>query len=293
MSMVFWSLSFVWYKDVYLYFQPITTVFFRLVISSVILLIIAAFMKKLAIKRADYKLFLLAALFEPFLYFLGESFGMQLVSSVTAAVIISTVPVFTPIVARLFFNERLSKINIAGILISFIGVGLVIFKRGMQIEASVPGVMLMFLAVISAIGYAVALKKLTPNYEPITIVALQNTIGVFLFAPLFFIYDFNVAFSNITFVSIIPVLKLAIFASSLAFILYAHGVNQIGVSKANIFTNLIPVLTTIFAYYMLDETLSVIKITGILIVVGGVFLSQINRGFAMKVIKIMSFRLLK
>ena len=50
----------------------------------------------------------------------------------------------------------------------------------------------------------------------------------------------------------VPLLNLAIFASSLAFILFAYGVNVIGVSKANTFTNLIPVITSIFSYFMLE-----------------------------------------
>jgi drug/metabolite transporter (DMT)-like permease len=289
-SMTFWSFSFIWYKEVYYYYSPITTVFLRLIISSVLLLTTAAFLKKLNIKRKDFKLFLLTAFFEPFLYFLCESFGMQMVSSVTAAVIISTVPVFTCVIAASFLNETLTRINIIGIIISFLGVGFVILKKGMQFDASPFGICLMSLAVAAAIGYEVVLKKLTVIYEPITIIAIQNTIGAFLFAPLFFLFDFHVLLTTgISLAGIILVLKLAILASSLAFILYAYGVNSIGLSKANIFINLITVFTAVFAYLILNEKLSIAKIIGIVFVVCGLFFSQVKKSFVQKMLSIIKW----
>jgi drug/metabolite transporter (DMT)-like permease len=42
------------------------------------------------------------------------------------------------------------------------------------------------------------------------------------------------------------------------------------------FTNLIPVFTSIFAYYLLKEQFTFIKVLGIIVVVGGLFLSQLN-----------------
>ncbi|NJK94964.1 MAG: EamA family transporter [Bacteroidales bacterium] len=36
-AMVCWSLSFIWYKDIYHFLSPFTTILFRLTISGVIL----------------------------------------------------------------------------------------------------------------------------------------------------------------------------------------------------------------------------------------------------------------
>ena len=276
LAMVFWSLSFIWYKDAYLNFGPMATVFLRLVISGSILIVISWLTGNLAIKKIHFRYFLLAAFFEPFLYFMGESFGMKMVSSVTAAVVISTIPVLSPIITSFFYPEKHSKLNILGIVISFIGVALVIMNGGMHFEASIPGVLLMFVAVFAAIGYAMSLKKLTPHYKPLTIVAIQNSIGALFFAPFFLLFDWHFVSMGISLQSLIPVIKLAIFSSSIAFILFAYGVNHIGVTKANSFTNLIPVLTSVFAFFMLNEMFTSIKIIGIIVVVSGLFLSQIS-----------------
>ena len=76
-----------------------------------------------------------------------------------------------------------------------------------------------------------------------------------------------------------PIVYLAIFASSVAFVLYANAVSIIGVTRTNTFTNLIPVLTTIFAFFLRDEIISPAKATGIAVVVGGLFLSQLQPTF--------------
>jgi len=48
-----------------------------------------------------------------------------------------------------------------------------------------------------------------------------------------------------------------------------------GLINANIFANLIPVFTAVIAYYVLKESFKILKIIGILIVICGLFISQI------------------
>jgi drug/metabolite transporter (DMT)-like permease len=123
----------------------------------------------------------------------------------------------------------------------------------------------------------VFLKKLADIYNPLTLIAWQNTVGAVLFFPLVFLFERNsLTFSNFTFVSIIPLLKLAVFASSLAFLFYTYSVQKLGAVKANIFTNLIPVITAFFSFLLLKEKLLPHNIMGIFIVIGGLILSQIN-----------------
>ena len=70
---------------------------------------------------------------------------------------------------------------------------------------------------------------------------------------------------------------LSVFASVIAFVLFAGVVREIGVARTNVFVNLIPVFTAIFAWWVLDESLTWLKITGIVIVVSGLFVSQLRK----------------
>ncbi len=279
LSMLFWGMSFVWTKIVLDVYNPITTIFLRLIISSTILFIVLKLTKKLEkVQRQHYGLFLISAFFEPLLYFLGENFGLREVSSTIASVIIATIPVITPIFAHFLLKEKISIFNILGIIISFLGIIIMIFDRNLNFTASPKGIALLFVAVFSTIGYAVTIKKLATIYTSPTIITFQNIIGIFYFLPLFLIFEAK-DFLIITpsFKAIAALVQLAIFASSLAFICYIHVVSKLGVSRANIFTNLIPIFTAIFSYFLLDEKFNIVKIIGIAIVIGGVFLSQIDK----------------
>ncbi|MCK7531383.1 MAG: DMT family transporter [Marinilabiliales bacterium] len=100
LSMVLWGMSFVWSTIVFRYYPPITTVFLRLVISFLLLFAgIFAFGKMEKIQKKDIKIFLVSAALNPFLYFLGESYGLKMSSSTISAVVIATIPLFTPILA--------------------------------------------------------------------------------------------------------------------------------------------------------------------------------------------------
>jgi drug/metabolite transporter (DMT)-like permease len=278
LAMIFWSYTFIWYKVVYEFYNPITVVFFRLIISSVFLFALMAPLKKLQkIQKGDLKYFFLVSIFNPFLYFIGESYGIKFASTTVAAVIIATIPLFTSFTSAYFLNEKITKMNIAGVFFSIIGVAFVIFNNGEAIEASTFGISMLCFAVAAAIGYTLILKKLTSKYNSITVVTYHNFIGVFLFAPLFFILDFpDFIKTGFSAEAWIPLLELAIFGSSFAFIFFTFSIQKIGVGKANAFTNLIPVFTAIIAYFVIDEMLNINKMTGIALVIAGLFLSQVR-----------------
>ena len=52
--------------------------------------------------------------------------------------------------------------------------------------------------------------------------------------------------------------------------------SKLGASRANVYSNLIPVFTAIFSYLLAIEALTTNKIVGILVVVVGLVLSQMK-----------------
>ncbi len=277
--MFIWGLSYVWIKIVLQYYNPITMVFLRFAISFIFLyLIIKLFKKSEKIHPKDYWLFIVSALFNPFFYFLCESYGLKYVSSTISAVIIATIPVFTPIIAYYSLKEKLSFLNIFGLLISFLGIIIMLVNKDLSLNASPKGILFLFLAVITAIIFSVMLKKLTVKYKPLTIITYLNGLGAIYFLPLFLTYDFQHFISiKPNFELILSLLQLAVFASSLAYVFYTIAIKNLGVSKANMYANLIPVFTAITSYFVLSELFNLNKIIGMIIVISGVSLSQINK----------------
>ena len=277
-AMIFWSFSFVWVKEVYVAYGPLTTVFIRLLIATSLLMLYGRITGKLIkIEKHDYRAFILLAFFEPFLYFMGESFGLQYVSSTMGAMIIATIPLFSPIAASKYYGEKLSLRNLIGIVLSFTGVGIVVFDSSFNFIASPLGIALEFLAVFSAIAYTVVLKDLSHKYNPTTIITYQNFIGIFFFLPLWLIFESKTMLGTpFNLHAFIAILKLAIFASCIAFILYTYSIKNLGINDANMFINIIPVLTAVFAWYILDNALTVRKIIGIGVVIIGLFIAQVK-----------------
>ena len=277
LAMIFWSFSFVWVKVAYQAYGPLTVVLLRLVISVVLLFSFMFLIRRLQfIAKKDIGIFVLLAFFEPFLYFMGESFGLLYVSSTVAAVIVATIPLLAPISAFYFFKERLNMMNVIGLVISFMGVCLVILNDDLSFSASPIGVMLEVLAVIAAIAYSTVLRKLAFRYNTFTIISYQNLFGIIMFLPFWLVFesrDFIVTpFHKEAFTSII---LLSVFASSLAFIFFTYSVRNIGINRSNTFINLIPVFVAIFAWFVLGDKLSAQGTVGIAIVIAGLFLAQI------------------
>jgi len=168
--------------------------------------------------------------------------------------------------------------NVAGLTLSFFGVALVVLNGSFQFDASPLGIGLEFIAVLSAIGYSLVLRKIVAKYNTISIVAYQNIIGIFYFLPVWLFVDFNDflqrPFHPEAFRAIV---LLAVFSSLIAFVLFTQSIRQIGVNRSNSFINLIPVFVAVLSFFVLRESLNLQKFTGIVVVVAGLFLAQLNR----------------
>ncbi|ADQ78228.1 protein of unknown function DUF6 transmembrane [Paludibacter propionicigenes WB4] len=276
LSMVFWSFSFIWTRVAIHSFQPMTLITLRLILASLLLFVVlkstGRFQK---LRRKDVKWFLSLAFFEPFIYYVGETYGLTMVESTLAAVIVSTIPLFAPVVAFVVLRERISWSNIVGIVVSLIGVFFVIYEPTGGLKANPQGVALLFLAVFAAICYATVLRKVPDYYNNMSVIFYQSLLGLLFFIPTFLVTDYPTIHTlRVSGESLIALFMLSVFASVIAFVLFAGAVRKVGVTRTNVFVNLIPVFTAILSWVILDEILTLSKWIGIVIVVVGLFVSQ-------------------
>lgn len=275
-AMLFWGASFVFIKIVYRYVGPLTMIFGRLLIASTALLLIYILnSKRDIIRKRDCPIFFFMGFTEPFIYFLGEGYGMKFVSSTHASVIIATIPIFAMLGAMLVYREKVFKINVFGIFISFLGILVMIGVKGLQAEGSIIGFALMFLAVFAAVINSMIIFKLGDSYSSLTIITFQNIVGTLLFLPLFILFEsssLSAVIINREF--ILAMVFLALFPSVLSFLLYISVLKQIGVAKTGAFSNVIPIVTGIISFILLGTRFQVNEVIGIIFVITGLFLSQ-------------------
>lgn len=277
-AVIFWGISFVWTNELLNSgIRPYTIVLLRLLFASVILFSISLGAKKLEkIRKQDIKWFLLMVTFEPFLYFIGETIGIQKVNSPTlSSIIIATIPIFASIAGLFILKERLTLINFIGIFITVPGILLVVMNNDNISVEHYTGILLLFIAVIAAVLYSIIVRRLADNYNSYTIVTYQHSIGVLYFLPLFLIFDlkyFDISLIGLKQISYI--FSLALFCSSIAFILFIKSIKILGVARANIFTSIVPAISAIAAYFISNESITPNKIAGILVVIMGVIIAQ-------------------
>ena len=278
-AMIIWGLSFIWSTQVYRNLNPTATIFLRLVIATIFFTaILFIFKLNEKVERKHLGLFALAAMFEPFLYFIFEGYGLKSTSPIIGSAIIAMIPLVTPIAATIFLKEKLTPMNILGFIISFLGVIVMLMNKDLEFVASPKGVIFLFCAVLVAVGYSISLAKLTKLYKPLIITWMQNIIGMIYFIPLTIIME-QFEPSNFDNVSgyIVPLVCLGVFCSAIAYSLWAFAFSRLGASKANVYSNLIPVFTGIFSFILGIEALSYNKILGIVFVVVGLIFAQLKK----------------
>lgn len=236
------------------------------------------------VEEGDVWLFVVAGFAQPFCYFVCEAYGLSMVSATVASVVLSTVPLFSPVFAWLIVRERVTVNNVAGIVISLVGVVLLVFER-QEMVVSGAGLALLGGAVLSAIIYSSLLRRIPSEYGNVTIVFYVHLFSLMFFYPTFLLFDLRHWGEKPVLVSsVVCVVVLALFASMLGYILFCKAVRVIGVTKANAFCNIQPGVTAIAVWVIFGESLPAVKWAGIAIVIAGLFVCQMRgRGGKSKV----------
>ena len=277
-AITLWGISYIWTDMLIELDIPVFYfVFVRILLAGIILFLLNATRGRITrIHREDLPKFLLLAFFEPFIYFLCESYGLKETGSPTlSAMIIATIPIFSIGAGVLFFKEKVSPVNVTGILLSLAGICLVVMSKGELGKNFIFGIILLLIAVMAEVGHASVTKSLSRNYSSQIIVMYQFLIGSVYLLPLFLIKgleDFSVDYLSGE--VMYPILCLAFLCSSLAFSLWVSTIKNLGVAKSGIFSALIPVVAAVVAWILGHEDLNLRQVLGIILSTIGVILSQ-------------------
>lgn len=272
-----WGISFINIRVAMGVMGAMTLGALRFFMATIMLYAIMKFKKiDLRMKKKDLPLFLISAGIGITVYFYFENNGVKYTSASIASIIIGAIPVFSVIAEAIIYKKKLSRVLIASVLLSVIGVGLIVGIDISDIEngGSMLGYLMMFGAVFSWIIYSIANKPLFERYDQAPITFYQSLIGLIFFLP-FVPFEQNhwAAFNLEIF---LHVFFLAAFASALGFYLYLKGLDYLGISESSVYINLIPVVTVIISYFWLGETLTLLQMVGGVIVIASVYLMNFD-----------------
>lgn len=288
--MLIWAGAGIAVKQALVVFSPLTLIVLRFTLAVILMLVIGLICRKsdiLGLQRVaikDLPLFMLGGLFQPFLYFIFETYTYQSIASPTIAeALLSTQPVLAPLFALVLLREHITRYNIIGVVISTVGMLMLLLIGSDNFAFGNPwGVLLAFLTVSMSVSYSIVLRKIPTRYSSLSIVFYVQSFSLLLFYPLWGALegkqlidsDFVIDRSEQLLSSGAAVLYLAVFASVTAFILFCYTVRKIGVTRANVFNNIRPVFTALLMWIIFDEILPIWKLIGIVIIIIGLFISQ-------------------
>lgn len=299
--MLCWSVSGIATKHALAVLPPFTLIIMRFTLSVALMLVIGLCCRKSkmlrlqTISRKDVPLFVLAGFFQPFLYYLLETYTYNAFSSPTIAeTLLSTSPLLSPLFAAVLLRERVTRNNMVGILVSTVGMlMLLLLGRNFQLmdfssQLSIGnplGIPLAFASVSTAILYTVILRRVPSDYSDLSIVFWVQLISLVFFYPVWgFIegpkalasFDWTqlAALNSQLSIAVGCVVYLAVFASVLAFILFCYTVRRIGVTQTNAFNNIRPAFTALWMLLFFGESLPAGKWIGIALIILGLFVCQ-------------------
>ena len=289
-AMLCWAGAGIAVKEALVVFSPLTLIVLRFTIAIVLMLLVGLLFRGhevlglQRVEKRDIPLFVLGGLFQPFLYFIFETYTYQSFASPTIAeAMLSTQPIMAPILAFIILREKVTRNNVVGILISTMGMLLLLLVGANNFALGNPwGVLLAIVTVSMSVGYTIILRRIPTRYSSLSIVFYVQLVALVLFYAVWGVFDRQSLQDTIAPLSadlspVIAVGYLAVFASVTAFILFCYTVRQIGVTRANVFNNVRPVFTALLMWVIFDEQLPIWKWVGIIVIVIGLFISQKQR----------------
>jgi len=219
------------------------------------------------------------ALFQPTLYFLFESIGMLYTSASSASMIIAALPGIAALLAGFFLKERMNFRQWAGVLLSVLGVLLLagFDDNPTYSESSLLGNTLVLIAVVAASMYMIVARHLSADLSAVEITFYQVFYGMVLLLPVFLSRMSSIEWGQVNLPALVALVYLILAATLVAFAAYNYAIAGIGVSRAAVFLNGVPVVAIAISMVLLGEKLGVLQLIGGLIVVSGVTLTNLHR----------------
>ena len=200
-------------------------------------------------------------------------FAATLTTATNMGIILSLMPLMSLTLAILSLGQRLTAGALAGAVLSFAGV-LVVVSTGSLTALLSHGVNLgdamMLIATLAYAIYSTLLKKWQLRLPPLVLLYLQVLVAVVVLFPLFWLSPKvgpNLHNAGL-------VLYACLLASMLAPLAWMRSVATLGPSRTTLFFNLLPLITALIAAAVLHEALAWYHLLGGALTLGGVILSE-------------------
>ena len=207
----------------------------------------------------------------------GVYYALRFTTATNGTLIYTTSPLMIILIERIFSGRATSLREIAGIVVGFLGVTIIVLKGDVGAIASTSfnlGDLMFIAAALSWAAYSVLLKG--PRTAGMPVSALFATValsGAILLAP-FALWEFlSGAPMPHSWSAWGGIAGIVVFSSLLAFSGYQYGIARLGASTASVFMYLLPPYGVGLAVLVLGEPFETHHAIGIITVLAGLVLA--------------------
>ncbi len=203
-------------------------------------------------------------------------FGLQFIEAGAAGILIGSSPAITAFLSSLILKDVSLRVIWLGCLVSFLGVLSITGRSAVDGVGSNPlfGGILILSALVSWALYTIGCRKTMERFSPMTVTWTTLMVSLMLEIPLLTI-NHKVLVSGVETVPVsgwMALLYVMVFATALGQQAWLQGIKGVGPSRAGIFANLIPVSALFFSLIILGEPVGMREISGIGLILLGVWL---------------------
>jgi drug/metabolite transporter (DMT)-like permease len=244
----------------------------RFGMASVLLVIYGAFAGLRRPAVSDMPALVLAGVVGITIYNVVLNYGLRTVPAATASFLVASTPIWTSLMAVIFLKERLNRIGWIGILVSFVGIGLISRERGHGLHFS-PGAILIGLNAIAYAVYIILQKRLLHRFSALEFTTYSFWAGSLLLLP--FGGGSSTALRTATPSATWALVFLGVFPAAIANVAWARAMASVPASRISSFFYLMPVATVIIAWFWLAEIPTALEWVGGALALAGVLLVNV------------------
>lgn len=203
--------------------------------------------------------------------------GQQTVPSGVASILQALVPIATALWALLVLNERLSATGTAGVIVGFLGIGLVVQPDPSNLLAGDTVGRLIIVGQVASVSLGgVLIQRANPTLGRVPLTGWSMLLGAVVLHLVSLGLGERLTLSAFAPVAVGVVLYLGIFSTAIAFFLYFTIIEEHGAFEAGLVTYLVPIVSTLVGVFVLDESISPITFVGFGLVAIGFLLLKRN-----------------
>ena len=207
--------------------------------------------------------------------YLGLNFvAMQWIEASMAAIIASTMPLIVALLGWLIYGEKIRAVGLAGLLIGFVGVALIMGTR-VSGGSDPTGVIFCLIGALALAFATLTVRSVSSGTNLLMIVGLQMLVGSAILAVIALPTEsFEV---NWSLPLILAFLYTTLVPGLIATWVWFMLVGRIGSVKASTFHFLNPFFGVAIAWMLLGERIGVLDIVGVAVITAGILAVQLSK----------------